>query len=114
MANILQVRWWVACGKVDRQSRANWQGVLTSGPTTPPDLSLQAPRQKPFLSAQLVFDSSGQLSQSPVLKYIQTNLWAWYTQGLCPGRYFIPGRGLAEEFPTGIPCSHHLDQLSLV
>lgn len=29
VANILQVRWWVACGKVDRQSRANWQGAST-------------------------------------------------------------------------------------
>lgn len=42
--------------------------VLISSPTTFPDPSLQAPRQKPFLSAQLVFDSCGQLTPEPCIE----------------------------------------------
>lgn len=69
VANILQVRWWVACVEVGRQSRPGGrQQILTCSPTTSPDHSLQAPRQKPFLSAQLVFDNCGQLSHEPCIE----------------------------------------------
>lgn len=44
--------------------------ILTSSSMTSPDPSLQAPRQKPFLLAQLVFDSCGQLSHEPCIEKV--------------------------------------------
>lgn len=64
VANMLQVRWWVACGEVGRGR----QQTLTCSPLTSPGPSLQAPRKKPFLSAQLVFDNHGQLSHEPCIE----------------------------------------------
>lgn len=69
VANILQVRWWVAWVAVGRQSRPDGrQQIRTCSPMTSPDPSLQAPRKKPFLSAQLVFDNCGQLSHEPCIE----------------------------------------------
>lgn len=119
VANILQVRWWIAWGKVGRQSGADWWGaILPSGPTTSPDLSLQAPRQKPLLSAQLVFDSRGQLSHEPCIE----NMIQILTVGLRSTKasalkVLWLGQGAGwRNFLQGIPCSYYLESeaLSLV
>ena len=105
-------RWTGSQGPTGREQ------VLTSGPTTSPDLSLQAPRQKPFLSAQLVFDSSGQLSQEPCIE----NMIQTLTVGLRSTKasalkvfWFGQGSGWRNSL-QGIPCSYHLESeaLSLV
>lgn len=71
VANILQVRWWwhVWRWAVNQRPDGGKQ-ILTSSSMTSPDPSLQAPRQKPFLSAQLVFDSCGQLSHEPCIEKV--------------------------------------------
>ena len=116
VANILQVRWWIAWGKVGRQSGADWWGaILPSGPTTSPDLSLQAPRQKPLLSAQLVFDSRGQLSHEPCIE----NMIQILTVGLRSTKasalkVLWLGQGAGwRNFLQGIPCSYYLESEAL-
>lgn len=92
--------------------------VLTCSPTTSPDLSLQAPRQKPFLSAQLVFDSRGQLSHEPCIE----NMIQILTAGLSSMKasalkVFWLGQGAGwRNSPQGIPCFYPLESeaLSLV
>lgn len=71
VANILQVRWrggiWRWAGS---QGQAGGERILTSSPMTSPGPFLQAPRQNPFLLAQLVFDNCGQLSHEPCIESI--------------------------------------------
>lgn len=115
VANILQVRWWVGCGKAGRQSGADWRETSTDcSPTTSPDLSLQAPRQKPFLSAQLVFDSHGQLSHEPCIE----NMIQILTAGLSSMKasalkVFWLGQGAGwRNSLQGIPCFYPLESES--
>lgn len=72
VANILKVRRRLAaCVEgAGRRGPAGGKRILTSSPVTSPDPSLQAPRQNPLLLAQLVFDSSGQLSHEPSMDNI--------------------------------------------
>lgn len=71
VANILQVRWWWHVWRwAGSQRPGDREQILTANPFTSPDPSLQAPRQKPFLSAQLVFDNSGQLSHEPCIEKV--------------------------------------------
>lgn len=71
VANILQVRWWWHVRRWAGRRRPDVrERILMCSPTPSADPSLQAPRQKPFLSAQLVFDSCGQLSHEPSIEKV--------------------------------------------
>lgn len=71
---------------------------------TSPAPSLQAPRWKPFLSAQLVFDSCGQLAHEPCLEnMIQIMTGALRSIVASALKVFWRGQGLPAGFPTWQP-----------